>query len=103
MTAGCTGNGRSLRSELGHRTPGPRALQPNTGTRGFHEPVRLGRNVAIALLVGGALVLRVSDLGRLLPFSALALWFSLGGHYVEVAFLNGVRPRIPSAWLTQAS
>jgi hypothetical protein len=33
----------------------------------------------------------------------LALWPSLGGHFVEIAFLDGVRPRLPSATRVQAS
>jgi hypothetical protein len=34
--------------------------------------------------------------------TALALWFSLGGHYVELAFLNELRARLPRRRLTQA-
>jgi hypothetical protein len=33
----------------------------------------------------------------------LALWPSLGGHYVEIAFLDGVRPRLPRGRLVQVS
>jgi len=38
-----------------------------------------------------------------LPGMLLALWPSLGGHFVEIAFLDGVRPRLPSATRVQAS
>ena len=38
----------------------------------------------------------------LFPIAALALWFSLGGHYVELAFLNGLRARFSQGRLTQA-
>ena len=31
----------------------------------------------------------------------LAMWFSLGGHYVELFFLNRVRPRLPFARAAQ--
>jgi hypothetical protein len=31
------------------------------------------------------------------------LWPSLGGHFVEFAFLDGVRPRLPHSRLVQAS
>jgi hypothetical protein len=62
----------------------------------------LARTAALAGVVGAVLALQRHDLKLLLPFAALALWFSLGGHYVELAFLNGLRTRIPRARLTQA-
>ncbi|SRR6266540_587251 len=80
-------------------------MQPNIAWSRFHEPIgrTLARNIAIALVVGATLAFRKRDAGLLAPFSALALWFSLGGHYVEAAFLNGIRPRLSSARLTQVS
>lgn len=54
----------------------------------------LARNFGIAAVVGGALALREGRLALWLPISVLALWFSLGGHYVELLFLTGIRPRI---------
>lgn len=60
-------------------------------------PRVLARNVAIALAVGAVFSLRSGDAGLLLRVAALALWFSLGGHYVEIAFLNHVRPLLGSA------
>lgn len=70
----------------------------------FEEPFRrtLVRNVAIAAVVGAVLALLRHDLRLLLPSAALALWPSLGGHYIELAFLNGLRARIPQRRLTQA-
>ena len=69
------------------------------------EPIlrTIARNLAIALVVGVviALVRRASFLA--LPGTLLALWPSLGGHFVEVAFLNGVRPRLPRSRLVQVS
>jgi hypothetical protein len=62
----------------------------------------MARNVMLAVGVGAVLALQRHDLKRLLPFAALALWFSLGGHYIELAFLNGLRARIPPGRLTQA-
>jgi hypothetical protein len=63
-----------------------------------HEPFSrtFARNVAIAVGIGivAALVRRAPAFGA--RIGVLALWFSLGGHYVEVLFLNEVRPRIPS-------
>jgi hypothetical protein len=68
------------------------------------EPLRrtLTRNVLLAVGVGAVLALQRHDLKQLVPFAALALWFSLGGHYIELAFLNGLRARIPAGRLTQA-
>ena len=70
----------------------------------FEEPFRhtLARNVAIAAVVGAVFAFQRRDLKLLLPLTALALWFSLGGHYVELAFLNGIRARLPQRRLTQA-
>jgi hypothetical protein len=61
------------------------------------EPFRrtLARNVALAAVAGVVFALLRRNLHLLLPIAALALWFSLGGHYVELAFLNGVRTRLP--------
>ena len=55
----------------------------------------LARNVAIAVAVGAGIAAASRRLSLLLPASILALWYSLGGHYVEIFFLNGIRPHIP--------
>ena len=70
----------------------------------FDEPFRftLARTETLAAIVGAVLALQRHDLKLFLPVAALALWFTLGGHYVELAFLNGLRPRIPHNRLTQA-
>src|SRR5437773_12429406 len=70
----------------------------------FEEPFRrtLARTVALAAVVGAVLALQRHDLKLLLPLAALALWFSLGGHYIALAFLNGLRARIPQGRLTEA-
>jgi hypothetical protein len=69
------------------------------------EPISrtIARNLTIAIVAGVVL-----SLVRRAPFVALAgallaLWPSLGGHFVEIAFLNGVRSRLPRARLVQAS
>ena len=79
-------------------------MQLNTSWPRFEEPLRrtLARTVALAAVVGAVLALQRHDLKLLLPLAALALWFSLGGHYIELAFLNGLRARIPQGRLTQA-
>jgi len=61
----------------------------------------LARNVAIAVAVGALVALACHAARRTLPTAAFALWFSLGGHYVEVLFLNHVRPRLASARAVQ--
>src|SRR5437870_13810900 len=78
-------------------------MQSSSSWPRFAEPFRraLARNVALAAVAGAVLALQRHNLGLLLPIAALALWFSLGGHYVELAFLNGLRARIPQGRLTQ--
>jgi hypothetical protein len=68
----------------------------------FQEPFgrTLARNVTIAAAVGAVFAFLRRDLKLFLPVTILAMWFSLGGHYVELAFLNGVRPRLPRRRLT---
>jgi len=70
----------------------------------FQEPLRrtVVRNVALAAGVGVVFALQRHRLRLLFPIAALALWFSLGGHYVELAFLNGLRARFSQGRLTQA-
>jgi hypothetical protein len=62
-----------------------------------HEPFArvLARNVAIALGVGVVAALARRNALLVLEVGALALWFSLGGHFVEVLFLSQARPRMP--------
>src|SRR5256885_15547106 len=80
-------------------------MHPNTSASQFEEPLRrtLARNVTLAASVGVVLAVQRHSLRLLLPIAALALWFSLGGHYVEVAFLNGLRARISKGRLTQVA
>lgn len=64
----------------------------------FQEPVHvtLVRNVSIALIVGAVLARSWGGLSNW-PFATLvALWPSLGGHFVEIWFLNWLRPRLSS-------
>ena len=72
------------------------SMQPSTSANQAEEPLRrtLARNVALAAGVGVVIALQRHRLRLALPIAALALWFSLGGHYVELAFLNGLRARI---------
>ena len=63
----------------------------------YREPLRntLLRNGIIAIAIGAVL----SRLGRAPLWIAilLALWPSFGGHWVEVFFLNWLRPRISAS------
>jgi hypothetical protein len=71
----------------------------------FHEPLRktLIRTVLIAV-IAGAVIARLSGGWSRWPLdSLLAFWITFGGHWVEVWFLNGVRPRIPAAGGIQKS
>jgi len=67
------------------------------------QPVRepltttLLRTGLIALAVGVFLAYRWGALARWPLASLLVLWFSLGGHWVEVWFLNWLRPRLSPA------
>jgi hypothetical protein len=62
----------------------------------YHEPLRvtLTRTVGIALVAGGVLAHWWSGLARWPVATALMLWPSLGGHWLELWFLNWLRPRI---------
>lgn len=62
----------------------------------FREPLRatLMRTVPMAVAIGAAIAWGLGGI-RYWPLGALlALWVTLGGHLVEVLFLNGVRPRL---------
>jgi hypothetical protein len=62
----------------------------------FREPLRrtLTRTVGIALLAGGVFACWRGGLARWPAASAVLLWPSLGGHWVELWFLNWLRPRL---------
>jgi hypothetical protein len=63
----------------------------------------LARTFTIAAVVGVAIGLARHS-AVLAPVGALAaLWPSLGGHFVEIAFLDFVRPRLPRARLAQVA
>ena len=68
------------------------------------EPLRvtLTRTVGIAVIAGAALASRWGGLARWPLTSVLMLWPTLGGHYVELAYLDVVRPRLPESRALQA-
>ena len=71
----------------------------------YREPFRvtLVRTGTIALVVGALLARpwRGGGVGRWPMATLLALWPALGGHWVEVWFLNWLRPRISGARAVQ--
>ena len=68
------------------------------------EPLRvtLTRTVGIAVIAGAALASRWGGLARWPLTSVLMLWPTLGGHYVELAYLDVVRPRLSASRAVQA-
>jgi hypothetical protein len=60
----------------------------------YEEPFRTTvlRNAIIAIVVGAALAQLRGGLARWPLATLLALWPSLGGHWVELWFLNWLRP-----------
>jgi hypothetical protein len=70
----------------------------------FREPLRatLTRTITIALVVG-FVVSRFSGGTKHWPFlTVLFLWPSFGGHWVDLFFLNWLRPRLSAGRADQA-
>jgi hypothetical protein len=65
-------------------------------TNPYREPVRstLARTVTIALVVGGVVALLSGGPKRWPLATLLVLWPSFGGHWVDLWFLNWLRPRL---------
>src|SRR3954470_10192135 len=65
----------------------------------FREPLRntLLRTGLIALAGGAALSFWWGGIARWPVAFLIVLWFSLGGHFVELFFLNFLRPRLRAA------
>jgi hypothetical protein len=71
----------------------------------FREPLRatLVRTVAIALVAGAILSSRWGGLAQWPLATALMLWPSFGGHWLDFWFLNWLRPRLPDRRVAQAA
>ena len=69
----------------------------------YREPLRitLVRTSTIALVVGAVLAQAWDGPARWPVATLLVLWPSLGGHWVEVWFLNWLRPRLSAARAVQ--
>jgi hypothetical protein len=57
--------------------------------------ITVRRTFAIAVIVGGVIALASGRPRAWLLVAGLVLWPSFGGHWVEVFFLNWLRPRLP--------
>ena len=70
-----------------------------TRWQAYREPIRatLLRTVLIAIVAGGVISRSWSGWGRWPLAALLVLWPSFGGHWVEIFFLNWLRPRISAA------
>jgi hypothetical protein len=65
----------------------------------YHEPLRatLLRTGTIAVAAGAAFARSWGGLKAWPAATLLMLWPTFGGHWVEIAFLNRLRPRLPPA------
>ena len=68
-------------------------------TEKFHEPLSrtLLRTFGLALLVGAVLAWRTGGMQRLPATFLAVLWFTFGGHWVEILYLNWLRARLPQS------
>lgn len=71
----------------------------------YREPLRvtLTRTFAIALFAGAIAAPWFGGLRRWPVVSLLMLWPSFGGHWIDLLFLNVLRPRLPRARLVQTT
>ena len=68
----------------------------------YREPLHatLLRTVPIALVLGTGVAVLHRQPSAWLVWTAFAFWFTFGGHWVELFFLNTLRPRVESGrWL----
>jgi hypothetical protein len=78
-------------------------LSRNDSVSVAREPLRvtLTRTVAIAVIAGVVLASRWGGLSRWPLTTSLMMWPSFGGHYVELAYLDVVRPRLSESRAVQ--
>ena len=70
----------------------------------YREPLRitLTRTFTIAVLAGALAAPWFGGIRRWLLVSLLMLWPALGGHWIDLWFLNWLRPRLSRARLVQS-
>jgi fatty acid desaturase len=63
------------------------------------EPLRvtLTRTLSVAILAGAIVAPWTGGLRRWPVLAVLMLWPAFGGHWVDLLFLNWLRPRLPAA------
>ncbi|HZU96149.1 MAG TPA: hypothetical protein VFF73_05525 [Planctomycetota bacterium] len=73
-------------------------VEPDARWQPYEESLvtTIARTVAIAAAVGAVVASRMGW-GRWPLATLLALWPSFGGHWVEIVFLNHLRPSLPVA------
>lgn len=71
----------------------------------YLEPLSatLSRTIGIAVVVGGIIAWRYHNLQAWPVAAGCVLWFSFGGHWVELWFLNWLRPRLSRSRVLQAA
>lgn len=69
------------------------------------EPFRFAflRTGVLSIVVGGVVARLSGGIARWPLATLMALWPSFGGHWVEVWFINWLRPRLPIAHRVQAA
>lgn len=79
------------------------APKPEPAASRHREPLRvtLLRTGTIAAAVGAVVAWRWGQPSVWPAAMLLALWPAFGGHWVEVGFLNGIRPRLPGSRVAQ--
>ena len=89
----------SIEPETAAAAPPDRIDRAPTGFEPYREPLRatLIRTVTIAAVAGAVVSFRSGDVSRWPVATLLALWPSFGGHWVELFFLNVLRPRLASS------
>jgi hypothetical protein len=67
--------------------------------RPYREPLRvtLTRTISIAIVAGAVVASRSGGIRRWPLLSLLMLWPAFGGHWIDLAFLNWLRPRLPAS------
>jgi hypothetical protein len=82
-----------------------RAENATSDRQPYGEPLRttLTRTVGIAVVAGALVALSVGRLTGWPIASLLLLWPAVGGHWIDLFFLNRVRPHLPRARGIQAA
>jgi len=96
-------HGRHGRPDVGVAEHHRACYQALSVTTPAPEPLRstLARTVTIALVVGAVLARSSGGLARWPLATVMVLWPSFGGHWVELWFLDWLRPRLPGARAAQ--